>query len=81
MFTPGIMSAFYLILFPAGFSEIHPGHNKTWEKSVQPRKVILFGIPLMQQGSNNLQNVVKLYNHFLFAVKTFYTVMVLICSL
>ena len=29
MFTPGIISTFYLILFPADFSDIHPGHNKT----------------------------------------------------
>ena len=29
MFTPGIMYVFYLILFPAGFYDIHPGHNKT----------------------------------------------------
>ena len=33
IFTPGIMSVFYLMLIPAGFSDIHPGHNKTtWEK-------------------------------------------------
>ena len=29
MFTPGIMSVFHLILFPAFFSDIHPEHNKT----------------------------------------------------
>ena len=29
MFTSGIMFVFYLILFPAGVSHIHPGHNKT----------------------------------------------------
>ena len=28
MFAPGIMSVFYL-MFPAGFYDIHPGHNKT----------------------------------------------------
>ena len=28
MFTPGIMSVFYLNLFPAVFSDIHPGHNR-----------------------------------------------------
>ena len=28
MFTPEIMSVFYLILFPTGFSDIHRGHNK-----------------------------------------------------
>ena len=26
-FNPGIMSVFYLILFPAGFSDIHLAHN------------------------------------------------------
>ena len=30
MFTPGIIFVFYLILFPAGFSDIYPGHNKAW---------------------------------------------------
>ena len=30
--TPVIMSVFYLIFFPAGFSDIHPGHNKmAWD--------------------------------------------------
>ena len=29
MFTCGIIFVFYLILFPAGFSDIHLGHNKT----------------------------------------------------
>ena len=29
MFTSGIISIFYLILFPAGFSGRHLGHNKT----------------------------------------------------
>ena len=29
MFIPGIMYIFYLILFLAGFSDIHPGHKKT----------------------------------------------------
>ena len=28
MFTPGIMSVFYLILIPASFSDIHPCYNK-----------------------------------------------------
>ena len=28
MFTPRIMFVFYLILFPAGFFDMHPGHNK-----------------------------------------------------
>ena len=28
MFTAGIISVFYLTLFPAGFPNIHPGHNK-----------------------------------------------------
>ena len=28
MFTPGIMSVFHLIFFLAGFSDIHPGHNR-----------------------------------------------------
>ena len=43
MFTPGIMYVFYLILFLAGFSDIHPGHNKMpQDKSVQQRKVIYF---------------------------------------
>ena len=40
---------------------------------------ILFGIP--QLCSNKLQNLVKLYNHFLFVVKNFYSVMVLIGDL
>ena len=31
------------------------------------------------QRSNNLQNLVKIYNRFLFVVKNFYSVMVLIC--
>ena len=31
MFAPGIISVFYL-MFPAGFYDIHPGHNKKeWE--------------------------------------------------
>ena len=40
---------------------------------------IILGTPqyTKQQGSNSLQNVVKLYNHFLFVVKNFYSVMVL----
>ena len=29
MCTPGIMSVFYLSLFPARSSDTHPGHNKT----------------------------------------------------
>ena len=34
MFTLGIMSVFYLIFFPVGFSDIHHGHNKTaWDLS------------------------------------------------
>ena len=28
MFTAGIISVFYLTLFPAGFPDILPGHNK-----------------------------------------------------
>ena len=28
MITIGIMPVFYLILFLAGFCDIHPGHNK-----------------------------------------------------
>ena len=32
VFTPGIMPVFYLILLPAVFSDIHPGHNNTtWD--------------------------------------------------
>ena len=32
MFTTGIMYVFYLILFLAGFSDMHPGYNKTaWD--------------------------------------------------
>ena len=50
MFTPGIMYVFYLILFPADFSDIHPRYNKTWDKSVQPRKVIYL-ISLSNKGS------------------------------
>ena len=29
MFTPGIMPVFYLVLFSAGFSDMHHGHNET----------------------------------------------------
>ena len=29
MFTPGIIPVFYLILFPAGFSDTHPGQKTT----------------------------------------------------
>ena len=37
MFTPWIMSDFYLILFPAGFSTIHPGHEKTARDQSSPQ--------------------------------------------
>ena len=39
---------------------------------------ILFGIPQEQQRCSNLQNVVELYNHFLFVAKNFFSVTVLI---
>ena len=33
MFTPGVMSGLYLILFPAGFSDIYPGYNNMAQDS------------------------------------------------
>ena len=66
-------------MFPAGFYDIRPGHNKKTGNDLFCRESnILFGIPQWQQGCNNLQNVVELYNHFLFAVKDFFSAMVLI---
>ena len=45
-FTPGIMSVFYLILFPASFSDKHPGHNNmAWESN------ILFGTLSNNKGA------------------------------
>ena len=63
-----IMSVFYLDIIKQHET------NLSAEKSN-----ILFSIP--QLCSNNLQNLVKLYNHFLFVVKNFYSVMVLIRDL
>ena len=78
MFAPGIISVFYL-MFPAGFYDIHPGPEKRHGTDLFSRKSnILFGIPQKQQGCNNLQNAVELYNHLLLVVKNFFSVMVLI---
>ena len=70
MFTPGIMSVLYLDIIKQHVT------NLSAEKSN-----ILFGIPqyIKQYGCNNPQNLVKLYNHFFFVIKKFYSVMVLVC--
>ena len=74
MFAPGIISVFYL-MFPAGFYDVIKMHrNDMFSRESN----ILFCIPPLQQGCNNLKNIVKLYNHFLIVIKDFFSVMVLI---
>ena len=80
MFIPGIMSVFYLtqLVFLVYILDMIKQHKT----NLSAEKInILFGIPqyIEQYGYNNLQNVIKLYNHFLFLVKNIYSVMVLIC--
>ena len=71
MFTYGTLCVFYLDIIKQ-----HEA-NLSAEKSN-----ILFGIPqYIKQGCNNLQNLVKLYIHFLFVVKNFYSGMLLVCLL
>ena len=42
MFTPGIMSVFYLILLPSGFSDIHPEQKKWHETNLTMASVQQF---------------------------------------
>ena len=65
-----IISVFYLDIIKQ--HEI----NLSAEKSS-----VLFGISqyIKYQACSHLQNLAKLYNHFLFVVKNFYSVMVLTC--
>ena len=42
MFATGIISVFYL-MFPDGFNDIHPGHNKHGNDLFSQEKNILFG--------------------------------------
>ena len=70
---------FYATLFPAGFSDTHPGHNKTvWDLSAHPKKV-MYWYPTVDKTITRVQKltIVKIHNHFLFIVKNFYCVMVL----
>ena len=74
------MSEFYLtqLVFLVYIVAIIKQH----ETNLPAEKInLLFGIPqyIKQKGYNNLQNVIKLYNYFLFLLKNFYSVMVLIC--
>ena len=74
----GIMSAFYLILFPAGFSVINPWHNKmTWVYIeyiikwyeyilyILSRKVIYYLVSLSRKNNNKRATIYKTELNFI----------------
>ena len=60
MFISGIMSVFYLILFLAGFSDTHPGHNKTaGNYLLSQEKLYIIWYPSIDKTITRVQQFMK----------------------